>query len=195
MHDFRVITVTKLPDQRMVINNPTQYALLGQGAQGAVFKISRDRCVKIYAANELTDREYSSYQAAKRSPLAPKIYGKGPNFLIMEYLNGRTLDDFLRRMGTIPRRITKIILHILREMKRLHFTRIDFFLRHIFIDKDYQPKIIDLVNSYTIRDPFPSLLFGDLKALGLLKAFLQQVRELDPMIYHEWKHSPIFQTQ
>jgi serine/threonine protein kinase len=194
MHDFQVITVTKSPDHKIVINNPTNYALIGQGAQGAVFKISGNQCVKIYASNEFTEREYSSYQAAKHSQLTPKIYEKGPNYIIMEYLSGHSLDNYLRGMGMLPKNVTKLILNVLREMKRLHFTRIDFFLRHIFIDGNYQVKIIDLVNSYTIRDSFPTLLFGNLKELGLLKAFLQQVKELDPKIYLKWKQSPSFQT-
>lgn len=194
MKDFRLISVTQAPNNQLNIYNPTNYALIGQGAQGAVFKISDDRCVKIYVSDEYAIREYSSYQAVKNSALLLKIYGKGVNYIIMEYLRGPSLELYLQGMGMIPQWVTKQILFVLKEMKRFHFTKIDSFLRHIFIVKNHKVKIIDLVNAYTVRDSFPSRLFGDLKRLGLLNTFLQQVQVLDPKIYLEWQNSPHFQS-
>ena len=190
MDDFRIIKVTKSPDNKMNIDNPTNYPLLGRGAQGAVFKISDNRCVKIYVSNELMAKEYSSYQATKDSPLVLKIYETGANYIIMDYLQGPSLDKYLQGMGMIPKWVTKQILSVLKEMKRLHFTRIDSFLRHIYIYRNHKVKIIDLVNSYTVREPFPSRLFGDLKRLGLLNDFLKQVKELDPKLYIKWQNRP-----
>lgn len=103
MHDFRVITVTKSTENIMNIYNPTNYALIGQGDQGAVFKISYTHCVKIYVSNEFMAREYSSYQAAENSSLVPKIYEKGVNYIIMEYLRGPSLEHYLQGMGMMPK--------------------------------------------------------------------------------------------
>jgi len=192
MDDFRMITVTKSSENIMNIYNPTNYTLIGQGDQGAVFKISASHCVKIYIRNEFTAREYSSYQAAKSSSLVAKIYGKGANYIIMDFLRGPSLERYLQGRGTMPNWITKQIILVLKEMKRLHFTKIDSFLRHIFIDKNHKIKIIDLVNAYTVRDSFPFRLFGDLKRLGLLNAFLQQSQKLASELYQEWQKSPQF---
>lgn len=195
MHDFKVITVTKSPENTMIIHNPTNYILIGQGDQGAVFKISDTCCVKIYVSNEYTAREYSSYQAAKNSSLVPKIYEKGVNYIILEYLRGPSLECYLQGIGMMPKWVTKQILCVLKEMKRLRFTKVDSFLRHIFIDKNHKVKIIDLVNAYTVSDSLPSRLFGDLKRLGLLKVFLQQAKELAPDLHNEWQRSPQFYSQ
>ena len=48
MEDFKSITVTK-GVKTLEIHNPTNYPLIGMGAQGAVFKLSEDKCVKIYS--------------------------------------------------------------------------------------------------------------------------------------------------
>jgi putative serine/threonine protein kinase len=45
--DFKQISVKQGIDQ-VEINNPTNYPLIGKGKQGAVFKISADKCVKFY---------------------------------------------------------------------------------------------------------------------------------------------------
>ena len=195
MPDFNAISVTQMPENKVYVNNPTHYALIGQGAQGAVFKISDSRCVKIYASNTFAEMEFSAYQALNNSSIVPKIYEKGANYIIMEYLRSPTLESYLQKKGMIPQWVTKQVLHVLKKMKQFHFTRIDSALRHIFIDKNSNAKVIDLVHAYTIKEPFPSLLLSEMRNLGLLKAFLQQVKELEPQLYLEWKKSPHFKPE
>ncbi|MGE5604621.1 MAG: hypothetical protein ACM3YE_02900 [Bacteroidota bacterium] len=195
MHDFSVISVTQMPENKVYVKNPTNYPLVGQGAQGAVFKISDSRCVKIYAGNTFVEMEYSAYQILKNSSIVPRIYEKGVNYIIMEYLRGPSLDSYLQKKGMIPVWVTRQVLQVLKKMKQFHFTRIDSALRHIFIDRNNNPKIIDLVHAYTIREPFPLMFFSEMRNLGLLKDLLQQVKELDPELYFEWKKSPHFQLK
>jgi RIO-like serine/threonine protein kinase len=192
MHDFGVIVVTQAPVNKTNVYNPTNYPLIGQGAQGAVFKISGDRCVKIYAANEDAEMEYTAFQRARSSSIIPRIYEKGPNYIIMEYLRGPSLSSYLQEKGMIPKWVTKQILHLLREMRRFHFTRIDCALRHIYIDRNNNLKVIDLVHAYTIKESFPSIMFTELRNSGLLRTFLQQVKEFEPKVYLEWKKSLSF---
>lgn len=106
----------------------------------------------------------------------------------MEYLPGPALDNYLQTKRVLPKWVTTEILYLLKKMKQFHFSRIDFALRHVFIDKNKKFKIIDLVHAYTIEEPVPSLLFNELGQLGLLQTFLQQAQELDPLLYFEWKH-------
>jgi predicted Ser/Thr protein kinase len=132
MDNFEGITVTKARGNKVNVVNTTNYLLIGQGAQGAVFKISKTHCIKIYAEPAQAELEHSAYLAAQPAAIVPKIFEKGANYLMMEYLSGPTLDHYLREQGTIPRWVTKQILQILNEMKLLKFTRIDSALRHIF---------------------------------------------------------------
>ncbi|HYH04909.1 MAG TPA: hypothetical protein VEC37_17595 [Bacillota bacterium] len=131
MDDFRTIRVTQAPDNRVNIANPTGYPLIGQGAQGAVFKLPGARCVKIYAGNHLADMEYVAYQAAKYSGLVPKFYEKGANYIVIEYLKGPSLDNYLRMEGTIPQWITSEIINVLKQMRLFQFPRVDCALRHL----------------------------------------------------------------
>lgn len=128
MYDFSDILVTQAPENKVNVYNPTSYSLIGQGAQGAVFKISQSHCVKIYTSNALADLEYSSYQAAKHSFVVPLIYEKGPNYIIMEYLPGPALDNYLQETGKLPKWVTTEIIYLLKKMKQFHFSRIDFAL-------------------------------------------------------------------
>lgn len=148
--------------------------------------------MKIYTSNALADLEYSSYQAAKHSFIVPLIYEKGPNYIIMEYLLGPALDNYLQTKRVLPEWVTPEILYLLKKMKQFHFSRIVFGLRHVFIDKNKKFKIIDLVHAYTIEEPVPSLLISELRQLGLLQTFLQQAQELDPLLYFEWKRFFLF---
>lgn len=148
--------------------------------------------MKIYTSNALAYLEYSSYQAAKHSFIVPLIYEKGPNYIIMEYLLGPALDNYLQTKRVLPKWVTTEILYLLKKMKQFHFSRIVFGLRHVFIDKNKKFKIIDLVHAYTIEEPVPSLLISELRQLGLLQTFLQQAQELDPLLYFEWKRFFLF---
>lgn len=76
---------------------------------------------------------------------------------------------------------------MLNEMKRLKFTRLDADLRHIIVTKEEELKVIDHYSSYTRVRYRPELIFKGLKKLGLLPLFLEQLKEMDPESYMEWK--------
>lgn len=187
MHDFQAINYKRGSDNRLKISNPTSYPLIGKGAQGAVFKLDEKRCVKIYVYPKNAEREYSTYQAISNSSIAPKVYKKGASFIVMEFLKGPSLDIYLKKKGKLSSWITRQLVFIIKEMKRLKFTRIDVALRHVFIAPNKQLKIIDLVKSYTKRIPFPVTLLGDLDSLGLMGSFMMKVKEIEPELFSEWQ--------
>jgi predicted Ser/Thr protein kinase len=167
----------------------TSYPFIGRGAQGAVFKISVDRCIKIYKLQEdvLTEREV--LEAAQDSSIVPRLYEAGPNYLIMEYIEGPSLGEYLKSNRVITEDLTNKILFLLKEMKRLKFTRLDAYLRHIILTKQGELKVIDHVNSFIKKFPGPVLMMEDLNKLGLLSIFLEQVKKIDPETYIDWKES------
>ncbi|WP_240414062.1 kinase [Paenibacillus periandrae] len=162
-------------------------ALIGKGKQGRVYKLASDRCVKIYSDEQHAQMEYMSYCRAAGSPVIPKLYEAGPNYLIMELVQGTSLDRYLKKKGAMTRSDTEHILFIIHEMTRLGFTRIDAAVFHIFIDED-QPtgKVIDLVNSYTKQYRIPLVMFKGLSKLNVLNSFLAHVKVLDPELYQLW---------
>ncbi|MCU6796035.1 kinase [Paenibacillus sp. WQ 127069] len=161
--------------------------LIGKGKQGRVYKLASDRCIKIYSDEQHAQMEYMSYCRAEGSPVIPKLYEAGPNYLIMELVQGASLDRYLKKKGAMTRSDTERILFIIHEMIRLGFTRIDAAVFHIFIDQD-QPtgKVIDLVNSYTKQYHIPLVMFKGLSKLNVLNSFLTHVKVLDPELYQIW---------
>lgn len=187
MKDFQTIVVARTQKRKVeVISNPTPYPLIGIGTQGAVFKLDSKRCVKLYPKSAHARRERKSLKATKGSKVFPKLYEAGSNFVVMEYIDGPTLEEVLKTSGEMNEEIAKKILFILNEMKRLKFTRIDTRLRHILVNKKGEYKVIDNVNAYFSKRKTPSNLLESIANLQLLDSFLSKVKKLDPKMYKEW---------
>ncbi|WHY54363.1 hypothetical protein [Peribacillus simplex] len=186
MKDFKNIIVTK-GENSLDIHNPTAYSLIGMGAQGAVFKLSEDKCVKIYSDPVQAEMEEEALIAGKHLPFMPLVYETGPNYIVMEYFNAPTLKEYLRNCTYIPDSIVKKLLYILKELKQAKFTMIDAPLRHIFVVGNEELKVIDHVNSFKRMHPVPLKLLRDLNIILLKESFLAQVKKLEPDTFNEWE--------
>lgn len=186
MSDYKAIVVTDgFPVN--VVHNPTAYPLIGSGANGAVFKLSEDRCVKIYTNEENARSEGKALTVGQNSPVFPRLYKTGRKYVVMEYIAGTYLDEHLKKKGFISEEIARQILFVLKELKRLQFTRLDAALRHLVLTKEGQLKVIDHVNSLKKQHSWPKELLAGLKVLGLRRAFMKQVKSQNPDLYRKWK--------
>lgn len=190
MNDFKSIRVIREGENNIeVVDNPTSYPLIGTGKHGAVFKISSDQCVKIYTKPKNVLRESDALKTAQDSSMVPKLYEVGENYIIMEYIEGPTLQDYLQEKGSITQEITQKILSLIQEMKRLNFVRVDPKLKQVIVTKEEEFRVIDHVFSYSKKKAdIPVGLLAGLSNLGLLSAFLEQVKLIDPGSYEEWKN-------
>jgi predicted Ser/Thr protein kinase len=188
VEDFKSISVASVRkgDKVEIVHNPTSYPLIGRGNQGAVFKIASDQCVKIYPKQVHALSESEVLKAAQESPIVPKLYEVGENYIIMEYIEGPSLKEYLESKGNVTEDVTKKILFLLEEMKRLKFTRLDTRLKEIIVTKQGELKVVDLVSHFIKKYDRPKLLLTGLKKLGLLSSFLEQVKTIDPQSYLEW---------
>ncbi|MFJ7684886.1 hypothetical protein [Peribacillus butanolivorans] len=187
MEDFKTITVSK-GEKSLEIHNPTTYSLIGMGAQGAVFKLAEDKCVKIYSDPVQARMEEEALKAGQHLPFMPVVYETGSNYIVMEYFNAPTLKEYLRNCTYIPDSIVKKLLYILQELKQAKFTMIDAPLRHIFVLGNEELKVIDHVNSFKRMHPVPLKLLRDLKIILLKDSFLAQVKKLEPDTFNEWEN-------
>jgi predicted Ser/Thr protein kinase len=186
MEDFRLIKVTKGP-KTLLIDNPTSYSLIGMGAQGAVFKLSEERCVKIYSNTLQAQMELEALKAGQHLFFFPRLYGYGENYIVMEYFNAPTLKEYLRNCTYIPETFTRKLLSILNEMKKAEFTMVDAPLRHIFVLENEELKVIDHVNAFKRIHPVPLKLLRDLNMMLLKESFLSQVKRMEPETYEIWQ--------
>ncbi|KON85771.1 hypothetical protein AF332_02340 [Sporosarcina globispora] len=160
--------------------------LIGYGSQGKVYKLSPDRCIKIYLKEKHARMEANVLRSATSSRFFPKIYETGSNYIVMEYIEGKTLNNYLEKEGKLSNQIIKEIVMLLKEMERLNFTRIDARLRHIFITDENEIKVIDHVNSFKINSNYPKHLFRGLKKLGHLQFFLEEANKFDTEFCMRW---------
>ena len=101
LKDYKKISVKRMKDKNLIIKNHTPYPLIGAGTQGAVFKISDDRCIKIFAKPAQAALEYNTYKSAQDSPIMPKLFEVGKNYIVIEYIKGATLLDYLMKRKKI----------------------------------------------------------------------------------------------
>jgi predicted Ser/Thr protein kinase len=186
MVDFELIKVTKGP-KTLLIDNPTNYPLIGMGAQGAVFKLSEERCVKIYSNTLQAKMELEALKAGQHLAFFPRLFGYGENYIVMEYFNAPTLKEYLRNCTYIPESITRKLLYILGEMRKAQFTMVDAPLRHIFVLENEELKVIDHVNAFKRVHPVPLKLLRDLNMMLLKESFLSQVRKFERDTYQTWQ--------
>lgn len=185
MKDIKKITVTK-GDKTLLINNPTKYPLIGRGSQGAVFQISQDRCVKVYADPIQAKMEAEALKAGQHLPFFPRLYKSGENYVVMEYFDGPNLKEYLKNCTYMPESITRKLLDMLKAMEKTGFTMVDAPLRHIFVMENEELKAVDHVNAFKRQHPVPLKLLRDLNIILLKDSFLSQVERLEPEMYKKW---------
>jgi predicted Ser/Thr protein kinase len=188
MNDFMQINVKKQSDNKLIIYNPTVYPLVGQGRHGAIFRLASDICVKIYADEAHAEIEANVYRRINGSPIIPKLYEVGKNYIIIEYIDGPNLRDYLIEKGKISKGTSKRIIFLFDEIKRLGFSRLDESLRHILVAQDKALKIVDHFYAFTQLDPYPVKFLRQLNEIGFLDQFLKDVLHLYPHIYLHWKN-------
>ncbi|MEF3307218.1 serine/threonine protein kinase [Paenibacillus sp. GYB003] len=192
MEDFRAISVTsEIVDghKQLKVRNPTRYKMIGIGAQGAVFRLSSDRCVKIYGDPRNAFWESKALQAANGGPYFPKLYQTGPNYVVMEYLSGPTLKDYLAEHPGLQESFAEQLLGIVKEMRRLKFSRIDTRTGHIIVTEGGRLKVIDHSGAYRTTRRAPFMLLKSLKRDGCLRPFLLYVAMHDPKLYAKWRRT------
>lgn len=187
MNDYNFIRVTLNHDKKLEIENPTDLPLIGKGRQGAVFKIDNSRCIKIYPNEEIAEKERSAYLRAIGSPMMPLLYESGPKYIIIEYINGPNLKDYLLEKGRMPKHIAQELINMFYEMKRLDFLRRDESLRHILVKDKKRIKIIDHFYAFSLKDPVPIKMFRQLNEIGMLREFVEQGFDLAPLLFKEFK--------
>lgn len=196
--DFESISVSRVIDsdgrKKLIINNPTDYTLIGKGVQGAVFQLDEDRCVKFYVKKSFVDKEMEAYAAAKQLSFIPKFYERGSNYIVMEYIKGPSLFKYLQKLNHLSKSLAQQILMIHRELKIIGFTRIESKLGHFIVTEGEVLKFVDHSDAFSYVQSYPNELFTDLKKIGLLQSFLKHAKELDPEQYSEWEKAVDLET-
>lgn len=164
-----------------------EYKLIGDGKDGEVYQLTYDKCVKIFFQEETQKKELKALIIGQSSPIIPRLYEYGENYIVMEYIHGISLARHLKREKYITEELTKKILIMLDELKKIGFTRWDTEVRHILINEEGQLKVIDHKRAFTSNNKAPTKLLEGLQKIGLSKDFLYNVKKIQPSVYGKWK--------
>lgn len=191
MDDFRRIavkTVISRGKSRLKVYNPTSYPLIGIGAQGAVFRLTEDKCVKIYEESLSASAERQALVAASGSVRFPRFYEGGEHYVVMEYIRGPALRDVLKKDKSQLNDATMAqVFDILKEMRRMKFTRIDTRLGHILVTPGGLLKAIDHSGAFRVVHRAPFRLLRSMKKVGVLERFLEYAARHEPRLYEKWR--------
>ncbi|MBQ3105064.1 MAG: serine/threonine protein kinase [Lachnospiraceae bacterium] len=128
---------------------------LGQGSSGQVYKVRDLHLDKIWAMKEIPSGGSRELQALKRMshPRFPRIVDAfregGRNYLVMDYVEGRTLEDILHR-GSLPEQeavwLTGQIAEALQYLHEMTppLLYLDLKPSNIMVTPEKEVKLIDL---------------------------------------------------
>ncbi|TQR18679.1 kinase [Psychrobacillus vulpis] len=171
----------------ITLKDLNEYKLIGKGADGSVFQLTPDRCVKIFEKEQTKALELKALQVGQSSRVIPRLYEDGPNYIIMEYVKGISLPQFLKKEKQLPESIVEKILAMLVELKKVGFDRIDTEVRHILFDEEMEIRVIDLKRAFGSVRENPTKFLEGIKKKGYLEEFMKHVNTLNPTLYKEWK--------
>ncbi|MEI5909326.1 kinase [Bacillus spongiae] len=163
------------------------FSPIGDGKDGKIYKLSQKKCVKYYFHEETQQKELQALQTGQSSPIFPRLYEYGDNYIVMEYVQGISLARYLKHNRTMNKELTLKILNVLEELKRVGFNRWDTEVRHMLINIKGEFKVIDHKRAFSTTTTVPKKLFKGIRKFGLMEEFLTHVKTLKPSLYKEWK--------
>ena len=164
------------------------YKAIGRGADGSVFQLTSERCIKIFEKVQTKALELKALQVGQSSPVIPRLYEDGTNYIIMEYVKGLSLPQYLKKEKQLPEPIVEKILAMLDELKKVGFERCDTEVRHILFNEDMEIRVIDLKRAFGSVRSNPTKFLEGIEKKGYLEEFMQHVKNLSPTLYEEWRN-------
>ena len=158
---------------------------LGSGHNGIVYSLPNKRVIKIFKSRKVCAEEYSILFRTKKSKFFPMVYEHGPYYIVRDYASGDRLDKYIKKHG-INIEISRNIVKLIEEFKRLKFKRLDIRCKDLYLQDDFSLKVIDPKNNYSKKVIYPRHLMKGLNKLGVIDKFLSVVREDYPETYELW---------
>ena len=162
----RILELEKLKIKSISLYGPTtigKLAILGKGYVGVVVlakKGTREIAVKIRrldSQRKEMKREAKLLETVNSVNVGPKLYGVSRNFVVMEYLEGEKIGDWVKNLngkGSV-KRLKLVIKSVLEDCYRLDKIGFDHgelssISKHVIVGK-IKPTLIDFESSSTKR--------------------------------------------
>jgi predicted Ser/Thr protein kinase len=159
--------------------------LIGEGHQGKVYMLSKDRVLKVFKTKHALEDQLLILRRASNSRFFPIVYDYDKYSIVMDFISGQPLDRYLAS-NKITEKISFELVEVINEFKSLGFTRLDIRLPHIFLQGDESIKIIDPRKSFEIIQQYPRLMLKGLQENAVLQDFFNFIRSQYGDTYLSW---------
>lgn len=159
---------------------------LGQGNNGIVYKLPENKVVKIFVESKVCRDESYILSRTGKSKSFPKMYRHGKLYITRDMVNGIRLDKYIKEYG-LDNKISENIFYVLKEFKKLKFTKIDSRCKDLYVCKKKKIMVIDPKKCFSKKVSYPRHLMKGLFKLNVLDEFLDNVSRLDEKKAIEWQ--------
>lgn len=162
-----------------------QLPLIGKGVHGKVYRLDKNRCIKVCKKVKDMQMEYKVLKYVEGYPQFPKVYECKGRYMIREYVDGSNIKDYIKQRGfdnSLARELTELI----RLFIKLKFTRIDIRMSELFVTKNHKIKIVDTTRYLDKKASYPFKMLRVLKELGCYRQYINFLRENYPELYKAW---------
>ena len=162
-----------------------EFKLLGSGAEGSVYLTPEGYAFKVFKNIENAKNEDEILKQTADSPFFPNSIVRTSNILIREYVGGVTLKEYISKHG-LTYSLSKEIIDLIEDLKRLNFKRLNFRNAHIFVSSNGNIKVIDPRKPYSKTTPYPKDIVKILVKYHLFDKFLKDVLNYNPNLLPYW---------
>lgn len=160
--------------------------LLGEGHNGIVYEVPGNRAIKIFTDKNVCKSEADILYRVKKSKYFPRIYKNGDYYILRDMVNGKRLDDYIKKNG-LSQQLIYNLYRLINEFKSLKFTKLDARCRDIYVDKNERLKVIDPKQCYRRKVDYPRHLMKGLDGIDVLEEFLRGIYIIDKRRGEEWE--------
>lgn len=159
---------------------------LGEGHNGIVFLLPRDRIIKLFREEKICIDEYLTLKRVEKSRFFPKVYQHSGYYIIRDMVYGERLDDYIEKYG-LNHQLFDEIFAMLKEFRSLGFKKLDIRCRDIYVLENTRIKVIDPKQCFKKEINYPRHLMKGLNNIGVLDEFFAYLKDKDKNIYEKWK--------
>lgn len=130
-----------------VISYDSSLEIIGRGRSAFVFKLPHaNKVIKVFypSFEHLAVQEAQIYEVLQGKAHFPVLYEKGPNYIVIDYLEGFTFFQCLMMGKTITADHVKEVDKAILEARDVGLNPSDIHLHNLMITSDHSVKLVDV---------------------------------------------------
>ncbi|GAB7389014.1 serine/threonine protein kinase [Bacillaceae bacterium] len=149
------VVLSKSDGMVVAISYPTALQFIGNGRSAVVFRLKKDpsKALKVFHPQfaEMAENEIAVYLKLGHSPYYPQMYAYGKLYLVIEYIEGKTLFKCLTEGIFIPEKVIHEVDAAIEHARKKGLNPSDIHLRNIMLTEQ-GVKMIDVARFLQKKD-------------------------------------------